>query len=366
MTEDENISEKVLSEKNNIENQSYLKINVEEPPSIISLFFDQLNFKGLLKKIFEKTPIKVTDSFIDATLLFAFLVILLYPLGVLKFELSIYTVLLFAIGLGAILEFVGINTTYFKRFFATDIRTKMILEKVPSMTKNELEEEIKFLNFSSKSMNFFLKSLESEKIKYPSFFIDLVIKTQVLRKENIDLLFSQKLIKYIRPDIMSELLFKNRDFLTQENIQNTYNNYKNNDNIIKILIATQKDSYFLIQKSLENDKAEKIIDGNFFEYYKTYQEEGKHLDWILKIIPLSKFQTIYQSFLYLSFFGFIALYVLLVGLGNITLQGPEDLVAIFFASLVLTGMVMGFIIKPIMLTVKNFYFKRFIHNVIKK
>lgn len=366
MNEDDNISENVLSEKSNVENQSYLKRNIEEPPSIISLFFDQLNFKGLLKKIFEKTPIEVTDSFIDATLLFVFLAILLYPFGVLKFELSIYTVLLFAIGLGAILEFIGINTPYLKRFFVTDMRTKMILEKIPSMTKREIEENLEVLNFSSKCMNLFLQSLERKQSKYPSFIIDLVIETQILRKENLDLLLSPKLCNNIRPDMMIKVLLKYRDFLTPENIQNIYNNYKNDDDIIKILIATQKDSYFLIQKPFKNDKTENSIDSNFLEYYKTYQEEGKHLDWILKIIPVSKFQKNYYFLSSLLFFGFIAFYILSVESGNLTLQGPEDLVAILFASLVLTGIVMGFIIKPIMSKVKNFYNNRFIHNIVKK
>ena len=366
MNEDDNISEKVLSEKSNVENQSYLKRNIEEPPSIISLFFDQLNFKGLLKKIFEKTPIEVTDSFIDATLLFAFLAILLYPLGVLKFELSIYTVLLFAIGLGAILEFIGINTSYLKRFFGTDMRTQIILEKIPSMTKSEIEENIKVLNFSSKCMNLFLQSLEKNQSNYPSFIIDLVIETQVLRKENLDLLLSPKLCENIRPDMMIKVLLKYRDFLTSDNIQNIYDNYKNNNDVIKILVATQKDSYFLIQKPFGNDDSENSIDSNFFEFYKTYQKEGKHLDWILNIIPASKFPDIYNSLFLVSLLGFFALSGLSVALGNITLQDPEDFVAIFFTPLFLTGIVMGFIIKPIMLKVKKFYNNRFIHNIIKK
>lgn len=240
----------------------------------------------------------------------------------------------------------------------------MILEKVPSMTKREIEEEIKFLNFSSKCMNFFLQSLESEKSKYPSFFIDLVIETQVLRKENFDLLFSPKLIKYIRPDMMIKVLYKNRDFLTQENIQNIYNYYKNNDSVIKILVATQKDSYFLVRNSLGNGESESNVDSKFSEFYKTYQEEEKHLDWILKIIPLSKFRTIRNSLLWLSLFGFSGIYGYMVNKGYITLRRPEEILAIIIAPLFLTAIVM-IIIDPIMRKIKDFYFKRFIHNVIK-
>lgn len=73
MNDEEHSSRISAIAKDGGESQPCVERNAEEPPSLISLFFDQLNFKGLLKNIFKKTPIKVTDQFIDAMLLFLFL-----------------------------------------------------------------------------------------------------------------------------------------------------------------------------------------------------------------------------------------------------------------------------------------------------
>lgn len=357
--EDDKVEQYIKEMEERFPNES-----VEERPSVISLFFDQLNFKGLFRGIFKKTPIKVTDQFIDAILLFLFLLYIFYSLGVLTMWSS-YTVLLMAIGLLAFLEFIGINTPWLKQFFAMDARTKIFLETVHSMTKREIEEEIRLLNFSSKCMNLYLQSIEKGNNKYPPYLINLVINTQNFRRENLDLLFSPNVLKYIRPEMIIKVLFKNRDFLTQENIQNIYNYYKHNDNIIKILIATQKDSYFLIKKALDNDNSGNIADSKFCEFYKTYQEEEKHLDWILKIIPSSKLRTIRNSLLFISFFGFLIIYASSVAYGKITLHNPEDFAGIFFAPFFLTAIVMGIFVDPIIRKIKDIYFNRYINNIVK-
>ncbi len=126
-----------------------------------------------------------------------------------------------------------------------------------------------------------------------------------------------------------------------------------------------KDSYFLIQNSLDGRNSEQIVSANFSKFYKIYQEEEKHLDWKLKLIPLSKFPTIRNSLIFISFFGFLAIYALSVANGNITLRRPEDILAIFFASFFLTALFMGIIVDPTMRKIKNFYFKRYIHNIVK-
>lgn len=349
---DENISKKSFENKS-LDSWQFQEKMAEEPPSIISLFFDQLNFKGLLKGIFKKTPIKITDHFIDAILLFSFLFLILYPLGILKFW-SYHTILLVAIGMAAFLEFFISNTTFFKKYFAMEKRTEIFLEKIPSMTKGEIKADIQTLNFSSKCINHFLKSIENN--KYPPYFIDLIIDTQNLRKANLDLLTNPIILNFIRPELMIKICYKYKDSLTYENIENIYCVYKNNDELLKILFARQIDSYFLTQNHPENNK--------LTELYNRYQINRIHIDKTLKIIPISHFQVIRKYILLSLFFGFLILFILSFEINN-TLIRTEDIFGIFFGSLLLTGLIIGIIVDPLILKMQKFYYKRFTNNILK-
>lgn len=358
----ESIPEKEPLKEESVESRKCIDRNSEELPSIITIFFDQLNFKGLIKSIFQKTPLKITDKFIDAALLFMFLFYLFYSLDVLRFELSWYTSLLVAIGIGAFLEFAVINTPYFMKFFPTDVRTKHFLEKVPTMTKKEIKEEIQSLYFSSKCMNFFLESLKEKHSKYPPYFIDLIIDTKVLRKENLNILFSPTVIKYIRPEIIIKICTKYGDSLTSEDIQNIYAQYKNNENIIKVIFATQEDSYFLIQNSDENNEENNQLN----EYYINYQVNKKHLDKILKIIPISIFPTIRKYLFWFLLIGFIGLYLIAIKYGAHRTQIPfDDFIAYFTGSFIFVVLIIVFIVDPIIRKVQDFYYKRLVNNIIK-
>lgn len=325
--------------------------------SIISIVFDQLNIKRLLKLIFSKTPIKVTDQFIDAFLLLAFLLIIFYNSGLLKLEWSLATIALVSIFTLALGDLIASNTPFFKRFFSRDIKTKIFLENIPSMTKREIKDGIKFQIFSSNCMNFFLKSIEKDKDKFPPYFISIVIDTQVLRKENLDLLFSPAILKNILPNVIIDVCFRNKDSLTQEHVKNIYDIYKNNEKIVKILIATQSNSYYLIQKFPETSELS--------NYYDKYQSNKKHLDWTLKIIPISKFGAIQNLLMIFLFLSFVIINTFLFGYRETQVQIHEMFLIVVMSSAFMMALVNRFAIEPVFIKIKKFYYRRFINNIIK-
>lgn len=358
----ESIPEKEPFKEESVESRKCVNSNSEELPSIITTFFDQFNFKGLIKSIFQKTPLKATDQFIDAVLLFIFLLYLFYSLDVLRFELSWYMGLLFAIGGGAFLEFMVANTPHLRKLFSTDVRTKKFLDKVSLMTKKEIKEGTQNIFFSSKCMNLFLESIPEKHDQYPSYFVDLIIDSQVLRKENLNVLFSPNVIKYIRPEIIIKICAEYIDSLTDENIQNAYIQYKNNENVTKAIFATQNDSYFLIQNS-DEEKEEK---NQLNEFYRNYQIDKKHLDKVLKIIPMSNFRTIRNKLFWFSFVVSFVLFIISLEYGSIRTPIPfEDFIVYLIGLLIFPALIIVFIVDPIIRKVQDFYHKRLINNIIK-
>lgn len=358
----ESISEKEPFKEESIESRKCVDGNSEELPSIITKFFDQFNFKGLIKSIFQKTPFKATDQFIDAVLLFIFLLYLFNSLDILRFELSWYMGLLFAIGGGAFLEFMVANTPQLRKLFSTDVRTKKFLDKVSFMTKKEIKEGTQNIFFSSKCMNLFLKSIPEKHNQYPSYFIDLIIDSQVLRKENLNVLFGPNVIKYIRPEIIIKICIKYIDSLTGENIQNAYNQYENNENVTKVIFATQNDSYFLIQ-NLDEKKEEK---NQLNEFYRNYQVDKKHLDAILKIIPISNIRTIRNKLFWFLFVVSLVLFIISFEYGTISTPIPfEDFIVYLIVPFIFPALIIFFIVDPIIRKIQNFYHKRLLDNIIK-
>ncbi|HEY9246928.1 MAG TPA: hypothetical protein VIO11_08795, partial [Candidatus Methanoperedens sp.] len=244
----------------------------------------------------------------------------------------------------------------------TDMRTNNFLEQVPSMTKREIKDEIQDLFFSSKSMNLFLESLQEKHNEYPSYFIDLVIDNQVFRKENLNILFSPTVLGYIRPEIIIRICAKHRDTLTSENLQNIYNKYKNNENVVKILFATQVDSYFLIQNSGEK----KEEDNKLNTFFIKYQVKKEHFDIILKNIPISSYHAIsFISFFSIFIVGF-ASFIMVVKPRTLNTQTTGTFFALYAMMLFLFAFFfMVLIVNPIWRKVQNYYYNRLINNVIK-
>lgn len=333
---------------------AWKKERSDKPDSLIAKFLDQFKIKSSLIKIFnQKTSIKITNELMDAIILFSFLGFIFYQSGILKFEFSSQVVVLGIIGISASLEFIATNTPFFKRYLGRDIKTKVFLEKVPSMTKAAIKDEIDLQNFSSKCMNFFLESIGRDGNKYSPYFIELVISTQVLRKENLDIFFSTQVLKNILPNIIIKVLVENRDSLSIENVQNVYNLDNKDEKIIKILIATQSISYYLIKKN--------PTDNQLPYFYTKYQLNKEHLDWKLNIIPLSKFRAILKYSLVVLF---ILIYSYYITQGYVKVDDFKTIFVGFVASTFVSGGITGFFgyfIKKL----RNYYYNHLIKNIIK-
>lgn len=333
---------------------NFCKDNLLDENSLIAKVFDQFNLKDTIIKLSKKSPFQVTSEFIDATILFIFLSLVFSEAEVLKFEYSIPMVALAVIGFSAIIEGFYVNTSVLKRYIGREANVKRFLEKMPSLSPRECRDEIRNLFFSSKCINYFLCSMLTEKNEYPPYVIESIIRTQILSRENFDLLFSPPILKKILPNVIIEMLPKYRDCLTYEHVLNLYNHFKDDDAILKILIATQSNSYLLKDNFLNNSKLDK--------YYTDYQVNKKHIDWKLKIIPLKIFKPIEN----VSFALFTLFFLLSYFYGKtIPIQvEPTELIGIIISSMFL-GALFGYIlIGGVFKRIINYYYNHLTYNIL--
>ena len=114
-------------------------------------------------------------------------------------------------------------------------------------------------------MNEFILSLKNP-IKYSPRIIYLVLDNQVLVPENIDNIFTHEILTCVDEKIITRILLKYGSDLSKDNLINCYNEFKNNDNIIKLLIATNEYSKILIDTYNSDQRLP--------EYYITYQKKS--------------------------------------------------------------------------------------------
>jgi hypothetical protein len=141
-----------------------------------------------------------------------------------------------------------------------------------------------------------------EKGKYSPQVIYLIIGSQMLTTENLDLLFSEKIISNLHVDVIIRVLYKCENFLKAQHIENIYKHFNFNENVLKILFATQKYSDFLLETHPENVVLK--------EYYKKLQVEKTYLNWKLKLFPVSHLAWYASlSFIIISLFLIILLFI---------------------------------------------------------
>jgi len=257
------------------------------PNSVIQRFCDQFEIKDPILKLVNKTSLKLTSQFFDLIILVIFLFIIFYESGILKYELNTPAITLIMILFVAMIELIGAHTSLLKRFFINDEKAKYFFNNAPSMTYKQMEDYIENLYFSSKCINRLLKLLAQNPNYLPKEIIDRIISTQDLTKENLDLLFSPNIIKYIRTSMIMHILLQKQNKLTQENIQNIYNHYIDDRTMIKILIATQSDVNILLREGEHEDLS---------RYYTNFQVKKEQIDFWLKINPTFLYNNIRKYF----------------------------------------------------------------------
>jgi hypothetical protein len=267
---------------------------ISEPESVIQFFLDQFKIKStILNYTNEETSLRISSRLFDTLILFFFLLFVFWETGILNLEWSSVTVILGVIALVALTEFLGINTTLFKRFISKDEKSKIFFRNINSMTHNEMMQFAKFHVFSPKCINYLLEKLKEDKNQMPPDIVEYILTTQDLTKGNLDLMFSQEVMGNIRESAICNTLFRKRNQLTQQNIADIYETFKGNEKIIKMLTATQCDSYIALEKFKD--------DLRLLNYYNAFQIKRQHFDFWLKFFPISHLSLIRRILTFLSF-----------------------------------------------------------------
>jgi len=333
---------------------------LNEQNSIIQLFLDQFKFKQSLLTIFNQTSVNITPRFVDASVLFLFLAFIFGINSLLKYEWTTPMITLGIIAFSAIIELIGTNTTFFKKFFDTDKKTRKFLDNLDSMSSKQIEDDINYLNFSSGNMNYLLSIVEQDKNKIPPHIVDKILTSQDLTKENLDKIFCPKILENLREKTIIAILFKKMDILTPENIYAVYDTYRNNDQILKVLFATQYDSKSTLL--CHEGDSQKIN-----EYFEKFQVRREQYDFILKLIPINHFKGIEKGFLLilwgLFFIGFIVASLTPSMSPNVDIW--SKLISILIMPLFLSSIIVGVFVMPVLNFFRRRYENRLLKNIMK-
>lgn len=327
--------------------------------SFIVLFLDTFNLKKFIKKFLvepEPKRFTITEKLIDIILLIIFLAFIFWETGILTLDKTPTMITLGTLVIVALVEFIVANSNLLKGIFASDIKTKNFINRLPSLSLKEIKKEVRFQKFSPVSLNYFIEQLRDAN-KHSPKVTDIILNSQSLRKVNIDLLLDPGIIKNIDQNIIIKILCEYENNLTEENIKNIYNSYSYNTDITKTLFATQEKSHFLVS-SHPNDH-------DLNEYYEMYQNKKVHLDRSLNLINIDKLDNLpMNSFLYLFlFFGvFGILYETYVVNRMLSL---DALITIFLMAAFLAFMIAQIAIVYLKEEISSYYYTHLLEKIKK-
>ena len=257
----------------------------ETPNSVIKLVLDQFAITQIFKKIISKTSWKATDQLNDAIVLFLFLLALFLGTQQLKPEFSLAIVTLIVLFILIIVEFVGANSPYFSRLFFSEEKTEHFIKNIGSIPSLKIEKNIGLLTFSPRNINSLLTIIQSDKDRIHPYIIDRIFLQNNLSSENLDRICSIEILSsYIRRDLIIDLLLKYDSQLSPNNIKNIFSRYHDDEQLVKLLLATQIDSDSLIISYPDNSFLKK--------YYEIYQRNPDMKSKILSNIQRTQFDVI--------------------------------------------------------------------------
>lgn len=330
-----------------------LPSSLDDENSIVAFFLDTFNLKKFLEIIANsQSYVKVTHNFINIILLLLFLVYIFWENDMLTLKRTSATMTLIILGFSAIFELLGANTSIFKRFLDSDTKTKKFIDGLSVLWHDNIEKEVMNFNFSPKCMDYFIKKLEDVN-SYSQSIVYTVLESQNLTKENLDRLLSPKIIKNLSKKLIYKILFEYDNTLTQENMENIYNNFSSDDDVMKVLIATQESSDFLIKMHSENPKLS--------EFYLRYQTGKSYLDWKLKIIPINNLHVIDFALNFLI----LVIPAYLLGSTSVTsgLKNLDNFLYILFAYVIIAYLIHISLLRPAIKRIDDYYFEHMISNI---
>lgn len=261
-----------MSEKSE-ETSNNCDVKSEESESLISRTLDNFLFGPLLSVLPKKY---ISRQFISGFLLSIFLFWLYSSKGLLVIDHSPHMIALYVIIALTTAELIRKNFPILNNWFSNDQKSLIFFKNIDSMTDDQMHRFVRFHIFSSKCINKLVLIVKQDINRIPPDILEYALTTQDLTKENLDLIFSNEIV--IDENIVKTILFHKMNQLTEQNILNIFEKFKEKSEIIKLLFATQQGS----KKLIEGGRNKELL-----PYFENYQKQKNYLDKWLKIFPVS-------------------------------------------------------------------------------
>jgi hypothetical protein len=211
--------------------------------SIIDRFLDVINIKRLLKIVFDKTPFRISNSFISGFILLIFLSWLYYA-DIFSKYIVILVLIIFLV-----LDLLGKNVGFVRRFLFSEDSNNAFLDNINKYSFDEAGRQTILRKFTPSNINHYLQKIkENPNLKY-GFVLENILLYNRLSIENFDILFSEDFLNFnlLRRDFVINLLMNYKDRLSKNDLVNLCNYYKTDEKILRYIFATQIQSEFLVR-----------------------------------------------------------------------------------------------------------------------
>jgi hypothetical protein len=346
----------------NQENMENDNISKYKENSIIQKLFDQFLIKPNILRIANQTSFTFTEWFFDSVILFLLFLVLFYFENLLIWGINSATLILIIIALFAIIEFIGANVTIFRRMFSSDEQTNKVLNNIGTIPSPKLEQRINELRFSPRCINKVLEMISDNPDKIPPYLFEQIITNQSITQENLNKLFTTKILLNIREEVIFNLFFRKRDKLTKQNIKTVIDNFSQNDRILKMLAATQKDS---VELMINHPKK-----SEFNQLFNKYHIREEHIDIFMKINPVflmkkyGKFASLAIGFILTITFFYFLFSPEMQTYASSTYTSLQYFFVALFGPWFLIGLFQAFISMPLLNRLWKNYYERFKNNVL--
>ncbi len=330
--------------------------------SLIQKLFDQFLIKENILRLANQSSFTFTEWFFDSVILFLFFLVIFYFADLMIWGINSATMVLMTIALVSIIEFIGANYSKVRRWLSSEEQTNKVLDNIVNIPSPELERKVDDLRFSSRCLNKLFSIISDDPNRIPPYIVERIVTNQALTQENLNKIFMPKTLLNVREEVIFNVIFRKRDKLTKQNIQNIFNSFSDNDRILKMLIATQKDS-----KEILEDRSQRDI---YIQFYDKYQNRKEQIDFFMKINPVfflreygKYFSLIVGALLTIAFLYLGYLSETTTGISS-TYSSLQYISIAFFAPWFLIGIFRMFISMPLLNFLWRNYYKRFKINVI--
>jgi hypothetical protein len=310
--------------------ESNRQSNDVTPYSVIEHIIDHFGITHGIEKIFEKTSFKPTDQMINAIVFFIFFLVL-------YFEPLLLIITLIVLFIFIIIEFVVANIPFFSKIFSSEEKTDYFIKNIGSYQISEVDRNIRLLKFSPKNINSLLDYMLLNRENTHFYIIDDILLYNPLSTENLDKLFSPEILN-LRPrrELIIDLLMKYNNQLSSRNIENISTSFSDDEDLIKILIATQIDFQALLSKK-----------PSFKEGFDKYQKNEKSRSVITALIHRTQANVILYRIALFFVFLLIIWGGLLYFVGTSLASNPNVLSGFVFFSFFISfgiGAILGKVI----------------------